>query len=154
MEINNCKIKNCEVDYGYFINSGNLNINYKADNTSFIIDENISSIFNGSIYNNDVVRNLNLVFENCKFNMNSDSITKIIDLTPTTFIGGIIFENCIFTNNTSNSINLISFDDKSNEQLIINLINCKTNGDFAIADSNAGGTFIKDGEEINGTLKL
>ena len=86
--------------------------------------------------------------------MNSDSITKIIDLTPTTFIGSIIFKNCIFTNNTSNSINLISFGNISNEQLIINLINCKTNGNFAIADSNIGGTFIKDGEKIDGTLKL
>ena len=154
LELNNCKIKNCEVGYGHFVNSGTLNIDYKIDNTSFTIDENISSIFGGSIYNNDVIRNLNLVFENCKFNMNSDSIKKIIDLTQATFIGGIIFENCIFTNNTSNSINLISFGNISNEQFTINLINCKTNGDFAIADSNAGGTFIKDGEEINGTLKL
>ena len=86
--------------------------------------------------------------------MNSDSIKKIIDLTRATFIGGIIFKNCIFTNNTSNSINLISFGNISNEQFTINLINWKTNGDFAIADSNVGGTFIKDGEEINGTLKL
>lgn len=154
LELNNCKIKNCEIDRGYYINSGTLNIDYKIDNTNFTIDGNISSIFNGSIYNNDVVRNLNLVFENCKFNMNSDSITKIIDLTPTTFIGSIIFENCIFTNNTLNSINLISFGNKSNEQLTVNLINCKANGDFTIADSNTGGTFIKDNEEIDGTLKL
>ena len=154
LEINNCKIKNCEVDCGYLINSGTLNINYKVDNTSFTVDENIPSIFNGAIYNNDVIRNLNLVFENCKFNMNSDSITKIIDLTRATFVGSIIFENCIFTNNTSNSINLMNFGSISNEQLTVNLINCKANGDFAIADSNVGGTFIKDGIEIDGTLKL